>query len=219
VAVDWAVLRGLAAEDQRKVLQAARRRRFARHEVVFHEGDPGDTLHLLARGRVAVRVATPMGDIATLNVLGAGKVFGELALVTPGSRRTATVVALEPAETLTLSREQFDELRLAHPGIDHVLVDLLAVNVTRLSEQLLEALFVPVDKRILRRLIALAEEYGQGKAGTVVPLTQEDLATMAGTTRPTANRILHDAEQAGAVRVGRARVEIIDPAKLARRAR
>ena len=217
--MDWAVLQGLAAEDRQRVLQAARRRRFVRHEVVFHEGDPGDTLHLLAKGRVAVRVATPMGDIATLTVLGAGKVFGELALVTPGARRTATVVALEPAETLTLGREQFDELRRHHPAIDHVLVDLLAANVTRLSEQLLEALYVPVDKRVLRRLVELAEEYGQGQAGTVVPLTQEDLATMAGTTRPSANRVLHDAEQAGAVRVDRARVEIIDPAKLARRAR
>ena len=53
--MDWAVLQGLSAEDRKRVLQAARRRRFARHEVVCHEGDPGDTLHLLAKGRVAVR--------------------------------------------------------------------------------------------------------------------------------------------------------------------
>jgi CRP/FNR family cyclic AMP-dependent transcriptional regulator len=217
--MDWAVLQGLSAEDRRRVLQAARRRRFARNEVVCHEGDPGDTLHLLVKGRVAVRVTTPLGDVATLTVLGAGNVFGELALVTPGSRRSATILALEPAETLVLRREHFDALRDEHPTVDRFLVDLLAATVTRLSEQLLEALFVQVDKRVLRRLVALAAEYGQGQPGTVIPLTQQDLAEMAGTTRPTANRVLHEAEQAGLIRVGRARIEILEPARLQHRAR
>jgi CRP-like cAMP-binding protein len=110
-------------------------------------------------------------------------------------------------------------LRDEHPTVDRFLVDLLAATVTRLSEQLLEALFVPVDKRVLRRLVALAAEYGQGQPGTVIPLTQQDLAEMAGTTRPTANRVLHDAEQAGLIRVGRARIEILEPARLQHRAR
>jgi CRP/FNR family cyclic AMP-dependent transcriptional regulator len=85
--------------------------------------------------------------------------------VTPGSRRSATILALEPAETLVLRREHFDALRDEHPTVDRFLVDLLAATVTRLSEQLLEALFVQVDKRVLRRLVALAAEYGQGRAG------------------------------------------------------
>jgi CRP/FNR family cyclic AMP-dependent transcriptional regulator len=217
--VDWAMLRGLTAEDRQRVLQAARRRRFVRGEVLFHEGDPGDSLHLLAKGRVAVRVTTPLGDVATLTVLGSGAVFGELALVMPGSRRTATVVALETAETLSLRREQFEALRREHPTIDRVLIDLLAATVTRLSERLTEALFVPVDRRLLRRLADLAQEYGQGQPGTVIPLTQQDLAEMAGTTRPTANRVLHDAEQAGLISVGRTRITLVDPAGLQRRAR
>jgi CRP/FNR family cyclic AMP-dependent transcriptional regulator len=217
--VDWVMLRALSAEDRQRVLQAARRRRFARGEVLFHEGDPGDSLHLVTKGRVAVRVTTPLGDVATLTVLGPGAVFGELALVMPGSLRTATVVALEAAETLSLRREQFDALRREHPAIDRVLIDLLAATVTRLSDKLTEALFVPVDKRLLRRLADLAQEYGQGQPGTVIPLTQQDLAEMAGTTRPTANRVLHDAEQAGLISVGRARITLVDPAGLRRRAR
>jgi CRP-like cAMP-binding protein len=216
--MEWPVLRGLSAEDRQRIVSAARRRRFARNEVVFHEGDPGDTLHLLATGHVAVRATTPLGDVATLTVLGPGEVFGELALVT-GLHRTATIVALEPATTLALDRAQFDALRDADPTLDRFLIDLLAADVTRLSEQLLEALFVPVEKRVLRRLLRLAGQYGDGSAGTVIPLTQEDLATMAGTTRPTANRVLRDAETAGALRIGRARLEILDPARLARGAR
>jgi CRP/FNR family transcriptional regulator, cyclic AMP receptor protein len=214
--VDWPVLAELPEEDRRRVLQAARRRRYAHHEVIFHEGDPGDTLHLIAKGRVAVAVATLLGDTTTLSVLGAGQFFGELALVGNQPVRTATVTALEPTETLTLRQQQFDQLRRDHPTIDRFLVALLAEQVKRLSTQLLEALFVDAETRVLRRLLDLAQEYGQGQSGTIIPLTQEDIATMAGTTRPTTNRVLRDAEAAGALRTARARTEIVDPSILSR---
>src|SRR5687767_10810905 len=103
---DWPLLGALDAENRRRILATARRRRFARREVLFHEGDPGDTLHLVDSGRVAVRVTTPLGDTATLIVLGAGAVLGELALVEGGGgRRSATAVALERTETLSLHRD------------------------------------------------------------------------------------------------------------------
>jgi hypothetical protein len=98
--------------------------------------------------------------------------------------RTATVTALEPTETLTVRQQQFDELRRDHPTIDRFLVAVLAEQVKRLSTQLLEALFVDAETRVLRRLVDLAQEYGQGRPGTVIPLTQEDIAAMAGTTQP-----------------------------------
>jgi CRP/FNR family cyclic AMP-dependent transcriptional regulator len=82
--MEWPVLGGLTVEDRQRVLRAARRRRFARHEVVFHEGDLGDTLHLLAVGHVAVCVTTPLGDVATLTVLGPDDAFGN----SRSSRRT-----------------------------------------------------------------------------------------------------------------------------------
>ena len=69
---------------------------------------------------------------------------------------------------------------------------------------------------MLHRLLDLAEEYGEGRPGTVIPLTQEDIAAMAGTTRPTTNRVLRDAEAAGAIRTARARTEIADPSVLSR---
>jgi CRP-like cAMP-binding protein len=65
----------------------SRRRRFDKGEVIFHEGDPGDTMHLLAKGHVAVRVTTPLGDVATLLILKPGDFFGEVALVSPAPQR------------------------------------------------------------------------------------------------------------------------------------
>ena len=131
---------------QQAVIGACTPRRFARREVVFHEGDPGDCLHLVVSGRFAVRVTTPRGDGVTLRVIGTGGVFGELVLLDPHARRVATVVALEPARTLVLTAARFAALRRRHPQVDRVLVAMLADNVRRLSGQVLEALYVPVDE-------------------------------------------------------------------------
>src|SRR5664279_6410691 len=109
--MSWALFSELPPEQARLVLATARRRRFARREVVFHEGDPGDTLHLIDRGHVAVRVTTPLGDTATLRVIGPGEHFGELALVSPAPR-SATITALEPTETLVLHRDQINRVPL-----------------------------------------------------------------------------------------------------------
>ena len=217
--MEWALLGELSDEERRSVLAVSRRRRFSRGDFVFHEGDPGDSMHLLAKGRVGIRVTTPLGDCATLMVLGPGDYFGEMALISPAPRN-ATAVAFEAAETLSIHREQFDELRAGKPGIDKFLLQAAIAEVRRLSHQLVEALYVPVDKRVLRRLLDLAALY-RSEAGppTIIPLTQVDLAQLAGTTRPTVNKVLRAAEDAGIVRIGRGRIEVLDAAALTQRAR
>src|SRR3954464_13952855 len=119
----WELFDTFSDDDTRAVLAAARRRRFAKGEVIFHEGDPGDTMHLLDAGRVAVRVTTPMGDTATLRVLGPGSFFGELAVLSPAPRN-ATTPALEPVETLGLHRDTLDELRAHHASVDRFLLQV-----------------------------------------------------------------------------------------------
>lgn len=217
--MEWAVLQGLSDKDRTEVLRAARRRRFTRNEVVFHEGDPADTAHLLAKGRVSVTITTPLGDKAMLAVLGPGAVFGELALLAEEPVRSATITALEATETLSLSRAQFEGLRREHRTTDRFLVEALASALRDMSQRLLEALYVPADTRIVRRVQQLAAEYGDGRAETVIPLTQEALASMAGTARPTANRVLRALESDGLVRVGRGRITVLDAEALRIRAR
>jgi hypothetical protein len=90
------------------------------------------------------------------------------------------VVALEPTETVTLSRAVFEEARRSHPELVNVVNRLLAATVERLSQSLLEAMYLGVDERVARRLVELAEIYRSGTAPVVVPITQDDLAGMAG---------------------------------------
>lgn len=212
------LLDGLDADERRLVLARMTRRHYRKGDTLFFEGDRGDCLHLIQRGRVAIRSSTPHGDIVTLTVMGPGDCFGEQALLVPNARRTASVVALEPVETRTLDGRDFDDLRRRNPAIERFLVEVLAAQVRRLSTQVLDALYVPAEKRLLRRLHDLAELY-RVAPGDSIPIRQEDLATMAGTTRPTANRVLKALEQEGIVQLGRGRTIILDPSGLAARAR
>jgi len=119
-------------------------------------------------------------------------------------------VALEPAETLVLTGERFNELRRAYPSVNRVLVEALAARLRRLTDVVVEALYYPVETRLLRRLIEIAEEWGWKDEHGRLALTQEELALMAGTTRPTVNRVLQRAAQQGTVALGRGHVEILD---------
>jgi CRP-like cAMP-binding protein len=96
-------------------------------------------------------------------------------------------------------------------------VRILAARVARLSNRLQEALYVAVDTRVRRCVLEVAKLYG-GAPGTVIPLTQDDLAGIAGTARATVNRVLRQEELHGSLRLGRHRVTVIDPEGLARRA-
>ena len=215
----WVLFDGLAVEQTRAVLGLARRRKFSRGEVVFHEGDPGDTLHLIDRGHVAVRVTTPLGDMATLRIIGPGEYFGELALVSPAPR-SATITALEPTETLVLHRDQINRVRLEHPDVEQALLDLVVGEVRRLSAALLDAMYAPVPLRLARQLVGLARSYQADAQGRVViPLTQDDLASLCGTTRPTINQLIGKLTDNKLLEVARGRVIVTDLPGLARKAR
>ncbi len=217
-AVQWQLLSSLSEADRDRVLAATRPRRFDRGEVIVHEGEPGDSLHLIRRGRLGVRVSRPTGEALTLNVLQPGDAFGELAAMGQGHRRTATVIAFEPAETLLLSGTAFKALCQQHPAVERLVVRLLAERVDQLSQRLIEALYVSVDRRLFRRLEELCQIYGRGAPGTIIPLTQDDLAGLAGASRPTVNQVLQRLGAEGVVEVGRGRLQVLDPAALRRAA-
>jgi CRP/FNR family transcriptional regulator, cyclic AMP receptor protein len=164
-----------------------------------------------------VRIATPLGDTAMLSVLGPGDAFGELALLGREPDRSATVSALEPAETSSIHRGDFERLRSEHPIVNDVLIGILVERLRRIADQLVEAYYVPADRRVLRRVCELAELYGAGDSDVVVPLTQEEIAELAGTSRATVNRVLREAERRGAVELRRGRTAVLDLEELTRR--
>lgn len=222
---EWRLLEGLGDPERRQLLQAMRRRRYAAGEVVFHEGDPADCLHVIAEGRVVARVVTESGDRVAFTVMGPGEAFGEVAMLSAQVRRTSTVEALEPTVTLVVGYPQLEGLVAGHPELARVLLGLLAERVERLSRHLVEALHVPADRRVARRLLDLCERHAappQEGAGVGLPVTvlvtQTELGELAGASRPTTNRVLRRLEAGGALSLGRGRITVHDLAAVRRAA-
>jgi len=214
--MEWQLLHSLPEPDRRALLALCMRQRFARGAFIFHEGDAGDCVHLIETGTVGVRVTSPSGDMVTLDVLGRGDAFGEQALIGAGFRRSATVVALERTETRRLARDEFEALLADHPLTIMVVARMLDARLRATSQALLEALHLPAEARVLRRLAYLAEIYADRAPPRMIPVTQDELASLAGTTRQTVNRVLGQAQEDGFLEVSRGQITLSDGADLFR---
>src|SRR5215210_515356 len=91
----------LGEEELRALAESCRIRTFKRGEVLFHEEDPGNALFILQSGQIKIVLIGPDGGETILRVQGPGDCMGELSLI-DGAPRSATAVALEPIEALTL---------------------------------------------------------------------------------------------------------------------
>jgi CRP-like cAMP-binding protein len=178
---------GHAEEPVLDALTAALRiRRFRKGETIFHQGDPGDALFIVATGSVKVVLPSDEGaEPAIVAVLGAGEFFGELAIL-DGAPHSATIVALEPTETLVLHRDlHFLDL----PG--------------RLASRIL-------------RLAAADGTAPTGSTSIPWLYTQSELAGMIGGSRQSVNRLLADLVDEGIIRIERDVLTVTDLGRLAR---
>lgn len=189
------------------------RRRFRRRDVIFHQGEIGDTVHLIDKGRVLIEVSMARGDVAALSVRWPGEIIGELAVVGAG-RRTARATALEPTETLALTQQMLAEFRAENPAVDRYFVEVLADKLIQCNEQMVDILFESVETRVMRVLLRLVAAFDRGNLPIVVGVRQADIAAMVGASRQSVNQSLKLAESSGVIRLGRGQTEILDLARL-----
>lgn len=195
------VLRGLPRGELEGLASTMRRRTYRRGEPVFHQGDPGQTLHVVYRGRLKIVLPGLHGEEAVLTIVGPGDVFGDLALL-DGAPRSASVVALESVETAALSRAEFIELLRRNPVVVDGLLATLAQRIRRLTDEVADLTFLDLHARLAKKLLELAEAHGRPVEGAIaieIPLTQEELASMIGATRPRVNKLLGLYEDRGAI--------------------
>jgi CRP-like cAMP-binding protein len=213
---------GLDTESRQAIAGSLRTRRFRKGEVLFHEGDPGDTLFIVASGAVKVVVPSDDGDEAILATIRRGDFLGELALL-DGAPRSASAIALEATETLALPRVRFSALVATEPAIRDALLSSLAAELRRLTAHVAELHFLDLTGRLAARLARLAEEHGSRDAdGSIrldAPLTQSDLAAMIGATRQSVNKLLGEFVADGLLRMDRETIVIPDLEALARASR
>ena len=196
------------------------RRRFRRNEVIFHQGDPGDSLHVVATGAVKIVLPSPGGDEAIIATLQPGDFFGELALL-DGAPHSATATAVEPVETLSLARAPFHHLLDEDRGLRMALLSGLAAELRRLTGHVEELHFLDLAGRLAMRLVRLARERDPGAEREVRldwPFTQSDLAAMIGGTRQSVNKLLSRLVEDGLLVIEHDTLVIRDVQALAERA-
>jgi CRP-like cAMP-binding protein len=207
---------GLPDEELAILAERARRRRYARGQIVFSQGDPGTSLCVVESGHVRMVVVTPDGKELVVNVLGPGDVFGELALL-DGEPRSADAVAQEPCQLLHLQREDFVRFVETRPAVALRLLINLSRKLRRTTQQAQDVAFLDGPARLARALLELAAGSGEGHAAAqpVTPrLTQSDLAAQLGATRESVNKWLAGFERQGLVRREGGVIRILDPAGL-----
>ena len=207
------LLGSLPPAETERLLDGARRRRFERGDIVFHEGDSGDNLHVVTSGRFGIQTGTADGDRVMLQIVVAGEVFGELSIFGTDPHRTATVVTLEAGETRSVGAEAVRELCTRVPEATTYLLHLLAERSIQHTTRLLEIVFVPAEIRVVRRIVELASAFPDG-----ITLTQAQVGELACTSRATVNKVLRAEQERGVLDIERGAVLINDVEQLRARA-
>lgn len=185
---------------------------FERGETIFHQGSVGNVLYLIVAGQVRIYTVSQLGQELSVMIYCDGDFFGELSLL-DGEPRSASAVAMRRTSALTLHRDAF--LR-AIRSVPEIAVTVLAELSARLrhSNTYIEHLAGhSAPQRVVRTLLDLAEQHGVSEAGTMridLHLTQDDIASLAGTTRETVNRVLSGLRDQGLIRIERARVSVLN---------
>lgn len=184
------LLNQLAPREMEELLAFSRTESFSRNQVIFDKGDPGCCLYAILRGRVRIHTVSEEGKEILLNILDAGDVFGEIALL-DGQERTAGAVAMGPTVLLRVDRAHFLPFLERHPALCIRLMGVLCERLRWTSNVIEDTVFLEISRRLAKRLLSLARTHGKPvQAGTQIniKLSQEDLANMVGATRESVNK-------------------------------
>ncbi len=210
------VFADLSQRELDEVAQVAVPRTWQRNEVIFREGDEGDTCYLIRDGAVILTREHQDGRMIALAELRAGGMFGELAMFR-GETRSATAEAIEETAAIALLAPDLQRLIKRNPDIANKLLAALAERVRTTTERLLQQSFQTVAGRVASALLAQAvarQAEGAAQEDVLIEATQAEIAHLAGTSRESASRFLATLERAGVVTLGRGKVTVHEPERL-----
>ncbi|GAC1431396.1 MAG: Crp/Fnr family transcriptional regulator [Thermoanaerobaculia bacterium] len=172
----------------------AKTRRYAKDDVIFHAAESGDVFCVIREGKVKITMISPEGKEIILTMMGPGEFFGEMALL-DDAPRSATVVALEPLEVVTIWRTDFLQILADNFSITRKLLSELSKRVRRMSLRIESLATMDVYGRLARFFLDLAQQQGKVLDNGYVAVTRpthQAIANMIGTSRETVSRLIHD---------------------------
>jgi len=204
----------LDAEAVATVASAARQLALGRNELVFAEDDPAAELYVVENGRIAIATRSPDGRESVIALMEPGDLFGEMSLF-DGEGRSAEARALEPSVVWAIPFARLREVLEARPAQLWGVVAILARRVRSVDAALADAVFLDVPGRTAKRLLELAGERDE----FVLPLTQEELASMVGASRERVNKAIASFVKLGWIAQSDRRYKILDRPQLTQRSR
>jgi CRP/FNR family cyclic AMP-dependent transcriptional regulator len=209
-------------EEQRAGLKdIARRREYKRGTTLFNEGDIADRVVVVLEGNVKVSYFTDEGKEVVLAVRGPGDLLGELSAL-DSEPLSATVTAMSPVTGLVLSADAFTDFLRRVPDVALLLLRTLSRKLRDADRKRVEFAEFDTVGRVARRLVELAERFGDRSEGRVqidLGLTQEELAGWTGSSREAVSKALQALKARGWIATQRRSITIIDLESLRRRSR
>ena len=193
----------LSEADIASLARLTSRRTCPKDTVVFFENEEGDSFFIIVDGRIKVTILGDDGREVILSVLGRGDFFGEMALL-DNEPRSATAIAVEDSELLSLHRNDFQSVLTDNRSITAALIKVLTARLRRANHQISTLALLDVYGRVARVMLDMAREEGKRlKDGRIAfrRATHQEIANRIGTTRETVTRMLKDLERHGLIRV------------------
>jgi len=187
----------LSDPDLERLAAIAIPRKYRKNKVLFRQGDPGNVLFILTEGEVKVSLLSSNGKEVILKMMFAKDFFGEMSLL-DGKFRSATVTTVTPCETLIIERADFTRLIGEYPEFVLEILATLNRRLRNSTKQISNITFFDAYGKVAQLLLNLVEEYGRDEGDSIVLIpkySRQEMAGMAGLTRETFTRVLHEFQE------------------------
>jgi CRP/FNR family transcriptional regulator/CRP/FNR family cyclic AMP-dependent transcriptional regulator len=184
--------------------------------VIFYEEDPGTSCYIIVKGKVKIVVNADDGREHILGVLQDNDFFGEMSLI-DGQPRSASAVAVEDVQMVTIQRDEFLKLLRSNPEISLKLLVTLSQRLRTADRNMESLAFLSAPGRVARLLLELGKDHGEKTPEGLTfthNMTRQELASLAGTSRETLTRVLMDYQDRGIIHLDKNRLTLKNEAKL-----
>lgn len=204
---------GLPLQERKRVARLCLRRKYPARQVVFHQGDAGREMYIVASGRLKVSTISEDGKELSFFFLQESDLFGELALL-DGETRSVSVTTIDACELLVLRQIDFQTLLKQNDVIGLRLLSLLAGKVRATTSLYESSVFIEIPGRLAGKLLELADESGVEMDDGVlidIKLSQYELGTLINASRESVNKQLKAWESGDIIELRGGKIFIREP--------
>jgi CRP/FNR family cyclic AMP-dependent transcriptional regulator len=184
-----AIFRDLEPEALTQLCRYAKYVALKRGATIFSKGDPGNSLFAVISGTVKISTSSADGRTAILNIIGAGEIFGEVAVL-DGQARTADAFANASCEILIIDRREFVPFVRSQPALAMKFIELLCARLRWTSDQVEQIILQNLPNRLASVLIRLSDKHRLASGTRTIAVTQQEISEMIGMSRESINKQL-----------------------------